>query len=331
MLTIVAHHYVVNSGLLEMVPAAGKLTANDIFILLFGWGGKTGINCFVLITGFFMCTSKITVRKYVRLLAERYFYYIIFFLIFVISGYMAFSFKMFANVLFPFFTVADGFTSCFLLFYLFIPFLNKLIEAMSKKEHLRLLILLLGIYTILPSLLKAHVWFNYITWFGVIYLTASYIRLYPKKWFSDTRRCGFLLLISLLLSWASIVIIAVLGRKFGLNAEYYFFVSDSNKILAVLTSVCAFLFFKNVSVRQSRFINKVAESTFGVLLIHGNSSIMCQWLWKDTLNNARFYNSPWLAVHAVCSVIGVYVACTIIDRIRIVMIERPVSRRIFKD
>ena len=62
MFFIVAHHYVVNSGLtLDDGPiAANPLSANSIFLLLFGAWGKIGINCFVMITGYFMCKSNIT-------------------------------------------------------------------------------------------------------------------------------------------------------------------------------------------------------------------------------------------------------------------------------
>lgn len=51
MLMIVAHHYVVNSGLLDCIEKQSQLGVKDYFLLLFGWGGKTGIDCFVLITG----------------------------------------------------------------------------------------------------------------------------------------------------------------------------------------------------------------------------------------------------------------------------------------
>lgn len=37
MIIIVAHHYVVNSGLLDCVQGT---SLNDILILIFGWGGK---------------------------------------------------------------------------------------------------------------------------------------------------------------------------------------------------------------------------------------------------------------------------------------------------
>ena len=71
MLMIVAHHYVVNSGLMSCIDAQNVLHFQDYFLLLFGWGGKTGINCFVLITGYFMCTSAITKKKFFNFLNNK--------------------------------------------------------------------------------------------------------------------------------------------------------------------------------------------------------------------------------------------------------------------
>lgn len=39
MLMIIAHHYVVNSGLTE-VWSTNDETGNSLFLALFGWGGK---------------------------------------------------------------------------------------------------------------------------------------------------------------------------------------------------------------------------------------------------------------------------------------------------
>ena len=74
MLVIVAHHYIVNSGVMDAVNEVNAVTGSSLFALLFGWGGKTGINCFVLITGYFMCTSRITLKKFLKLLLEIEFY-----------------------------------------------------------------------------------------------------------------------------------------------------------------------------------------------------------------------------------------------------------------
>lgn len=43
MIVIVAHHYVVNSGLTDLINQQSVLEFRDYFLLIFGWGGKTAI------------------------------------------------------------------------------------------------------------------------------------------------------------------------------------------------------------------------------------------------------------------------------------------------
>lgn len=51
MLMIIAHHYVVNSEIADFFNPTHP-TANMLFMTLYGWGGKTVINCFVLVSMF---------------------------------------------------------------------------------------------------------------------------------------------------------------------------------------------------------------------------------------------------------------------------------------
>ena len=90
MLLIVAHHYVVNSELYNVIQDT-PLCWQSIFLLLFGAWGKTGINCFVLISGYFMCRSQLTIRKYVKLLFEIIFYRFAIYFCFVAFGYEVLS------------------------------------------------------------------------------------------------------------------------------------------------------------------------------------------------------------------------------------------------
>ena len=325
---IVAHHYVVNSGLVNCIDAQSTLRFQDYFLLLFGWGGKTGIDCFVLITGYFMCTSEITKKKFFKLLGERYFYAVTIWCLFFFTGYEAFSVKGFLKMVFPFFTVADNFTGCFLLFYLLIPFLNKLIHALTEKEHFLLMAWCIGVYVFLPSFAKANVVFNYITWFSILYVIASYIRLYPREWFGNVKVTGLIAGVSLLLSWGIIIVLAMLSRIVGKGVGLcYFFVADSNKVLALMTGVSAFLFFKNLKIGYSKVINTIAASTFGVLLIHANSDTMRRWLWRDICKNVEVYQGGNVIIHAIVSVVVIYAMCTIVDIIRIRLIEQPLIRR----
>lgn len=87
-------------------------------------------------------------------------------------------------------------------------------------------------------------------------------------------------ILSLILSAASVIACAWIGKMIGKN-EAYFFVTDFNTFLAVVTGISTFLFFKNWKIKYSKFINTVSATTFGILLIHANSDSMRQWLWKD--------------------------------------------------
>lgn len=329
MLLIVAHHYVLNSGLLD---ADGPVYSNlmsgrSVFYLLFGAWGKTAINCFVLISGYFMCKSQITVKKFVRLLAEVLFYNIAIWLIFVLSGYEPFRIGGFMKMLLPVKQVQTNFTGCFLIFYLFIPFLNILVRNLDEKKHLLLLGLCTFTYILFGTFHKVTM--NYVSWFMVCYVIASYIRLYPKPWFDKTGLWGGLTVLSILVSMLSIICCAWFGDKFCLG-DAYSFVQDSNTFLAVSNGVCSFMFFKNLKVPQSKFINTVAASTFGVLLIHANSDTMRQWLWNDTLKNVRAYGTAYFALHAIGSVVVVFVICIIIDHLRIRFLERPFLNKCFR-
>jgi hypothetical protein len=147
--------------------------------------------------------------------------------------------------------------------------------------------------------------------------------LYPKKCFENTKLWGLLTVLCVAASSATVILSALYGKK---TTNFYAYVSDSNKVLAVTTAVCAFMFFKNLKIKHNRFINTVAASTFGVLCIHASSNTMRRWLWRDTLNNVGNYKSALMPVHAVGSVIGVFAVCTVIDIIRINLIEKPFFR-----
>lgn len=221
--------------------------------------------------------------------------------------------------------VSTDFLSCYLIFYLCIPFLNILIKNMNEKQHIYLLLLCSYSYIFLSTMRYCSVVMNYVSWFIVLYFIASYIRLYPKKILRNTK----FWLVGVILSLGIAIFSIIVCLKIYSIDKYwypYYFISDSNKILAVTISISAFLFFKNIDIGRNKIINTIAASTFGVLVIHANSDIMRQWLWKDTLQNTAMYDSSLLVIHAIGSVLGIYIVCTIIDYLRIRYIEIPFFR-----
>lgn len=321
MFTIVAHHSVVNSGIEEWFSFS-EITPNMVFLQLWGMWGKTAINAFVLITGYFMCTSKLTCRRFIKMYLEVKFYRAVFFVIFVWAGYESLSLKSLFNLLFGNISgINGGFTSSFLAFYLFIPFMNLMIEKLGR-DIWKLVLLLLGFFTVSATFFFNDVVFHHVFWYMTLYFVAAWIRLYPARWTQSTKFTGILLAVLSLLAIASVLCIDLLGYLLHLDKDWivsYFMVSDSNKMLAFGVGMAAFLFFKNIKVKNNSFINGVASTTFGILLIHANSDAMRQWLWKDLFHVPNMYIWPfWQLIGAMVGiVIIVFIVCSILDYLRI--------------
>lgn len=318
MLAIIAHHYVVNSGLTQKMYAYPE-THSALFLYLFGAWGKTGINCFVMITGYFMCKSRITFTKFLKLVLQVQFYKCIISVIFWIIGYEAFSMEGLWRILIPVLSVDANFPGCYAVFFLLIPFLNILIQNLTEKKHLLLLLMCLGFYTGLGTLGLGTVTVNYVSWFVVLYLAASYIRMYPKPIFDNCHFWGVAAVVSFGLSVVSIFLRLHLISV----TKVYYFLADSHKVLAFTNGLTGFVFFKNLRLKHNKLINAMGATTYGVLLIHANSASMRKFLWRDLLNNTAFFGSAQLVVHAFISVIAIFAVCSVIDWLRIRYLERP--------
>ena len=170
---------------------------------------------------------------------------------------------------------------------LFIPFANILIRAMTKRQYQILLGLSLLYFTGISTFLKNDV-FDFVFWMLVVYFIGGYIRIYPCRW--DNIRYGILgTVCSIVLMILSILTIDFVGSKFGLET-YYYFVSDANKILAVAAAISIFIMFKNWKLGYIKWINVIASTTFGVLLVHANSATNRRFLWIDVFVNVGHYN-----------------------------------------
>lgn len=128
------------------------------------------------------------------------------------------------------------------------------------------------------------------------------------------------------LNYKSVFSCGLIVFKFTGHKIIYMFTGQSNRILAIVTAVCSFAFFVNVNIKQSKLINMVAKSVFGVLLIHANNLTMIDFVWK------KLFRSQWafenlesaFIVHAFVTVMVIFSVCSVIDMVRIRFLEKPI-------
>lgn len=326
MLSIVAHHYVVNSGAIVAISQAGE-GPNALFLQFWGMWGKTAINVFVLITGYFMCEKNFRWRRVVKLVFQIEFWKVALLPLFLFAGLpLKAGIKGVLSIAFlPLLNVNNGFTPSFLVFYLAIPLLKLLIDSGGKGMHAAAVALLLAVDTVSLTFFRNSAAFTEVSWYCALFLIAAWLRRYPPAFIDDNRVCRDLFAGSVILAVVSVLAIDALCAVLGIPAfeKGLYFVDQSGKVMALAVGLTCFMFFRTLPLSQSRPINVVASTTFGVLLVHANSDAMRKVLWQDLLDvpAACALPLPLLVLHAVGSMLGVFAVSSLLDWLRLRYVE----------
>ena len=292
---------------------ANVFNPNFFLTVLFSLGGIGNI-LFMMITGYFMIKSEMKYQRIIALILEMYFYSITAYVVTLLIGKHSITGDELKQTLLPF-LYGNWFCVGYILFCLFIPFINKLLNNLDKKQHLKLTVITLFVFSILPIFFKIN-YVSKISFFVMGYLLGSYIKLYAgkvKNWKLYTAFiCTFLLMsIFTFLRYCNI-----LGNNAEFtfsNVEYYIVNTCSPFIIALGTII--FLRFKNIKL-ENNFVNTIAKSSLGVYLIHDNVFVRGM-IWRR-FNDVNLITMPIYQhlIYAILSVAVIFISCTIIDLIR---------------
>ena len=324
MLMIVALHYSVYS----FVDQGQALSDRGLAVLkLMEYGGRIGVDMFVLISGYFLVAAKPRVKKVLKLWLQVSIVSAVITLAFFLTGTETDA-RGFIEGFFPLPYSVYWFPTTYFVLYLFSGYINALIKALSRESLLGLIWLLLAICVILPSFFAARMASSNLLLFFMLYLIAAYIRLYSPRLF-ESKRClpiGVGLFLLFLLVFFDL---SVWGRDVPMLARRGVNFSSPEKATTVLTSVFLFAGFKNLELKSSRFINVLGASTFGVYLIHDNPHMWDFW-WKDTLRGPAHVDKPYMLLYAVAAVLLTYTVCTLLDMFYRYCVEKPMWKALDK-
>jgi surface polysaccharide O-acyltransferase-like enzyme len=159
-------------------------------------------------------------------------------------------------------------------------------------------------------------------WFITLYAIAGYIKLYGLNEKLTTKHYFVFWLICSVITYSSSVVIMLLAGKsesFPLYVTYFF---EQEKITTLLTAVSLFMIFATLKLNYRKWINVIASATFGVYLIH-DSNLLRPLIWLKLFKNAQYQDSALLIPYSIGAVIAVYVTCSLIDLLRLYIIEKP--------
>ncbi len=321
MLLIVCHHSMIHGGL-DML-AAGT-SGWELFELALYTSGKLGVAIFVVITGYYQAGSRFHAVKPLLLAAQTGFYGIVLFSIAFARGRLGpmtpalafFGFKALFSVLYN----EYWFVTTYLALYLFSPFLNRLIRALSRRELLALIGLGFAVISLLPTVFFIQMnWSGMGTLFALLYLIGAYLRLYPPA-----RGVPGGALVAGAAAAQPVVILLVaavlpgISRDSQLLAQYRLTLWLESSPLVIPIAAALVLGFSRFSF-QSRLVNRAASATLGVYLLHDNNYVRPA-LWSHLQMGAHLVGWQILWYAPAC-ILGVYLVCTLLELLRRQLIE----------
>lgn len=178
MLLIVANHFLLFTGVLDNVK---PFSTNYYILWLLEAIGYVGVDCYVLISGYFLIQSKFSWKKVVGLIGEVWFYSVVILVCLIVTKQDVYSKTQILNAFLPISTRQYWFMTDYIILYILSPYINVGLQNLDKKQFKKLLfilIILFSIWDIAPGM-QIGVQKGYsLYWLIVVYSIGAYIRLY---------------------------------------------------------------------------------------------------------------------------------------------------------
>lgn len=119
------------------------------------------VNCYVIISGYFLVESKFKFKKIFSIWTEVLFYSVIIYFGLLCTHQIEFRYRHLLHNMLPVIFGNYWFVTVYLMLYILSPFLNKLVNSLNKKQYTYLLLIILVFFSILPTFIPSNNTINY--------------------------------------------------------------------------------------------------------------------------------------------------------------------------
>ncbi len=325
MLMILTMHMINHGGLL-WAPILNR-TEYTIVWSLFGFG-FCSINLYLLISSYYLCKSKFSIYRIVKMAVQVITYSLLITLIFWLFTDVEHDKKYLIYSCLPIMSDFYWFVSMYVGMYILSPVMNKLLHTLSKRQLQ---------FTIAVSLLLTCVWPNVIyfssamntaggvsiSWFLTIYLIGGYIRLYYEptgNWLKPLfAACFFNILLPVSKLFVEYLLTTSLKSLPFLDDMlwgYSIFYTYSS-IPVTIASVFMFTAFLNIRIENpiaSNVINLLSSCSFGVYLLHDHFYTR-ERMWA-VIDAPSWIGHWYLFPLCIITIIMIYLIGSFIEKVR---------------
>lgn len=322
MLLIIMHHFSIHTSW-HIVPG---LYYSKALIEFFSIGGKIGVNCFILISAYFMITKNAKSKALFKTWRTTLFYSIVIYCMLLPLYPQNLTLAPAIRSFFPVIKASYWFVSVYILLYIFSPYLNILLNSLSKKDYQKLILIQFTIFSVIATFVRTPMISNQFLWGLFVYIIGGYIRLHLDFKLTKKKLLVYLL-ISIILTLLAIITLDFLSTYApSLSGKEQFAFSDTQGFLPLISSILIFLIFKQIDIGSISWINAIAPTMFSVYLIHDNFLIRpLLWHYVKSFTSS---NPISILIVGFAAPLTILVLCSLIDLIRIQIVS--LSIKLFK-
>jgi hypothetical protein len=313
MLFIVLYHFIVH-GVYDVFSEG--LSDSALFFSSFL---LVGVNCFILISGYF--GIKQSWKGFLRLYFLCFSYFLLFAVLSkdygkIYTAFFPFSHSHYNNVWF----ICEYFY-----LWLLSPLLNKIVEAAKGRKEFLILLICYGVFIFYFNWFwRSDSGYNVLN-FMFLYLIGRFIALHTEstKNINSKRICLAAYFIFCLLSAAFLIMVMNL-ELYRYGARFFSYSSP----FVIFASIALFLFFRNLNF-TNKTVNWLSCSVLAIYLIHENPFVATKlypFIRKFTENMDSFI----LLVSGLLGMaVVVVICCLLADKIRI-LLTNPLEKLLGK-
>lgn len=281
------------------------------------------VNVYMLISGYFLCTSSFKFSRLIGLWFQILFYSVCFGLAGAFSGVLAetpFDTHYVLTLVFPVSMGHYWFLTAYVYLYLLLPFIGRAVKQMSRQQLQWSLVLLLFAFCLLKSVLPLRLEMDRMgydcLWYLCVFLAAAYMRRFGVPFLEKKGRGLLVYVLGCLMIFAGTLGLRAVYLKtgsFGLMLKMFL---EYNHILPFLAAAGLFTAFSRLKIqgRAAALVTRISPYTLGVYLLHEN--IGFRYSWQKWFGSAEADSTPRLLLGTLAAVICVFCCGILVDMLR---------------
>jgi len=273
--------HIINQG--GVINNTKKFSFSYYFALLLNIFAYSSVNVYALISGYVMINSKVVQYKIIILWLNIFYYSSIITIMFKYIPYLSKLYKvsnynMILSIFFPTISKKYWYFTAYFGMYFFIPYINKLIHSLDRKENKFLCIKIIILFTLFHLLAPGnfdpfclHHGYS-LFWLILLYIIGAYLKLYPIQ--LSWKILLLFYFLSIIFPWILLnKYIYIFASKYNYNSGM--FVSYNSPFI-LLNAIILVTTFSKLEIKNKilqKFIGFLNNLYFNVYLIHTNEII----------------------------------------------------------